>query len=286
MASTVSPTWTEPVLPSVAGFFPDTPEALMTARSVAGSRPTMVAEAVEPSVNLTLMVPAPSAAASTTWLLVTIVPSERRMTPEPVSPPWPASTVIETTLGETAAATLARFSVGAEEPPTFTGDCEVTTVFVPLSPAITAPVTPLPMATATRTAPAAARRPHGGPGRRGAPLVVRRRAGGGCAAAAKRLGGIGRRLVRGSAVGGRACAHTDCGSGLTCVAQSAAVQPAAGRSSSAVRPADRSNSCLVVSGRALQHSCNRPVSSLWPSALVSQVIHSTLEVPPQPSRRC
>src|SRR3954454_2100460 len=105
------------------------------------------------------------------------------MTPEPVSPPWPASTLIDTTLGDTAAATLARFSVGAEEPRTSTGDCEVTTVVVPLSPAITAPVTPLPMATATRTAPAAARRPHGGPGRRGAPLSFGGGPSGDCAAA-------------------------------------------------------------------------------------------------------
>src|SRR6185312_15834345 len=107
-----------------------------------------------------------------------MVPSDRRMTPEPVSPLWPASTLIETTLGETAAATLARFSVGAEEPLTFTGDCDVTTVFVPLSPAITAPVTPLPIATATSTAPAPARRPQGGPGRRGAPPPLGGPAGG------------------------------------------------------------------------------------------------------------
>src|SRR5674476_346758 len=91
------------------------------------------------------------------------------MTPEPVSPPLPVFTVIDTTLGDTAAATLARFSVGDPEPPTLTGAAEVTTVFEVSVPATTAPVTPLPTATAISSPPAATRRPHGGRGGRGGP---------------------------------------------------------------------------------------------------------------------
>src|SRR5674476_697704 len=79
------------------------------------------------------------------------------MTPEPVSPPLPVFTVIDTTLGDTAAATLARFSVGDPEPPTLTGAAEVTTVFEVSVPAPSSPVTPLPTATAISSPPAATR---------------------------------------------------------------------------------------------------------------------------------
>src|SRR5450756_2624329 len=118
MASTVSPTCTVEVEPRVAGVRPLTSLARMIARSVAGSRPTMLASAVLPLANLTVIPPAPAeAAASTTWLLVRMVPSERRMTPDPSSPPLDVVTVTETTLGWTAAATCASGSAGALDVP-------------------------------------------------------------------------------------------------------------------------------------------------------------------------
>ena len=67
-----------------------TSSAWITARSVSGSRPTMVAFAVVPSLKLTASSP-PSAAISTTWLLVRIWPSSVKMMPEPEPLPcWPA----------------------------------------------------------------------------------------------------------------------------------------------------------------------------------------------------
>ena len=79
--------------------------AWITARSVTGSRPTMVAEAVLPSLSVTEMLPPPSAASATTWLLVRISPSDESTMPVPSPPPWAVLTSIETTLGSTAAAT-------------------------------------------------------------------------------------------------------------------------------------------------------------------------------------
>ena len=83
MASTVSPTRSPDAEPNAAGTRPDTPAARMTARSADASWPTMLAVAVRPLLKITLMVPAPPAAASMTWLLVRMVPSEPVMTPEP-----------------------------------------------------------------------------------------------------------------------------------------------------------------------------------------------------------
>src|SRR5450759_671750 len=106
------------------------------------------------------------AAASTTWLLVRMVPSERRMTPDPSSPPLDVVTVTETTLGWTAAATCASGSVGALDVPVSpAGVALVVTVVVrpPTYRAVTAaPVAPPPRATATRVAVPTARRRHGG----------------------------------------------------------------------------------------------------------------------------
>src|SRR6266511_1623381 len=63
--------------------------------------------AVVPSPNATVIRP-PCAASATTWLLVRMSPSDRTITPEP-SAAWPAArTVIDTTLGWTAAATAAK----------------------------------------------------------------------------------------------------------------------------------------------------------------------------------
>ncbi len=91
-------------MPIFAGVRSDTSSALITATSVSGSVPMTSARAVEPSLKLTEIVPPPPAA-STTWLLVRISPSELRITPEP--DPWPPgpATLIFTTDGSTEAAT-------------------------------------------------------------------------------------------------------------------------------------------------------------------------------------
>src|SRR5215218_5208644 len=106
-ASTVSPTSRASLSPRVAAFSPETPWALTTARSVAGSVPTTLAATVLPSLSWTVMRP-PPAASSTTWLLVTMRRSEVRITPDPSTCPPAVCTVIDTTVGVTAAATLAR----------------------------------------------------------------------------------------------------------------------------------------------------------------------------------
>ena len=75
--------------------------------SAAASWPMMTAFLEWPLANVTLITPTPPAAASITWLLVIIVPSERRITPDPSPLPADVVTVIVTTLGKAAAATLA-----------------------------------------------------------------------------------------------------------------------------------------------------------------------------------
>ena len=88
----------------VAAVSPETPVALITAVSVSGSVPRMVASAVVPSSKETDSVP-PPAASSTTWLLVRIVPSAVRMIPDPdAAPCWPVTSIF-TTLGSTFCAT-------------------------------------------------------------------------------------------------------------------------------------------------------------------------------------
>ena len=56
-ATTVWPTTSEPDEPRVAGVRPETPLALTTARSVDGSRPTMVASTVVLSGSVTCSEP-------------------------------------------------------------------------------------------------------------------------------------------------------------------------------------------------------------------------------------
>ena len=75
-------------MPSVAGWRPLLPSALMTARSVTASRPRISAFALLPSLNATVIDPPSSAADSTTWLLVRIWPSLLMMMPVP-DPAWP-----------------------------------------------------------------------------------------------------------------------------------------------------------------------------------------------------
>ena len=111
-ATTVWPTTRLAELPSVAGVQPETPFALMTARSELGSRPMISASTVLPSWVVTCREP-PAAAPATTWLLVRISPSELRMMPEP-SPPLPSvdRSTIDTTLGSTLAATASTDPLG------------------------------------------------------------------------------------------------------------------------------------------------------------------------------
>ena len=105
IATTCSPGARSAELPRVALVRPLTPLAWITARSVTGSRPTMLAVAVLPSLSVTEMLPPPEAASATTWLLVRIRPSDESTMPVPSPPPWAVVTSIETTLGSTAAAT-------------------------------------------------------------------------------------------------------------------------------------------------------------------------------------
>jgi hypothetical protein len=123
-----------------------------------------LAEAVSPLLNVTVMVP-PLAAAEITWLLVRIDPSDVMITPDPSSLPLLVSTLIDTTLGCTAAATLASVSVGLVPP--FTIVPLVTVCAAPPSRcrAISAPASPEPSATTSTMAAAAAVRPNGGPDR-------------------------------------------------------------------------------------------------------------------------
>ena len=103
-ATTAWPIFSSSDEPIVAGVRPETPSAWMTAVSVSTSVPSTVASAVVPSLNETLSEP-PSAATSTTWLLVRIWPSSVRMIPEPDPLPCAPDTLICTTDGSTLSAT-------------------------------------------------------------------------------------------------------------------------------------------------------------------------------------
>src|SRR6478752_7816038 len=92
-----------------AGVSPDTPCALITARSSVESAPTTVAVAVLPSLNCTSREVAPSM----TWLLVRINPSAVRMTPEPSPAEFEEVDSTDTTDGRIVAATCSTDSVGA-----------------------------------------------------------------------------------------------------------------------------------------------------------------------------
>ena len=76
----------------------------MTAVSVSGSVPTMVALAWVPSLKATSISPE-SPAMAATWLLVRIWPSDDRMMPEPEPAPSGPDTSIFTTDGSTFWAT-------------------------------------------------------------------------------------------------------------------------------------------------------------------------------------
>ena len=104
IATTPWPTARSEDLPIVAGVRPETPSALITAVSVSGSVPRILAFADDPSLNDTEMLPELPAIA-TTWLLVRISPSELRMMPDPEPASWGPATSIFTTDGSTCSAT-------------------------------------------------------------------------------------------------------------------------------------------------------------------------------------
>jgi hypothetical protein len=88
----------------------------------------MTASRVWPPANVTLITPAPPAAASITWLLAMIVASERRITPDPSPVPPTVVTVIVTTLGKAAAAALASCWLGTVAVFWLAGGAEAVTV--------------------------------------------------------------------------------------------------------------------------------------------------------------
>ncbi len=104
IATTFSPTAIFFAVLIVAGRRPETPSALMTARSVTGSVPTTRALAALPSLKLTDISPC-SPATEATWLLVRISPSELMMMPEPEPCSCALRTLIFTTEGSTDFAT-------------------------------------------------------------------------------------------------------------------------------------------------------------------------------------
>ena len=108
-ATTSWPTCRSADVPNVAGVRPETPSALITARSSTGSAPTTVAVAVVPSLNWTWR----SVAPSMTWLLVRIRPSADRMTPEPSPSALDELDSTDTTDGRMASATCWTEPVGA-----------------------------------------------------------------------------------------------------------------------------------------------------------------------------
>jgi hypothetical protein len=95
IASTVSPTRTSSLLAHLANVR-SVASTFSTARSVFASVPTTVADTCLPLLNETVTVRAPS----TTWLLVTMLPSADTTTPEPS----PAFVLTSTMAGCSAAA--------------------------------------------------------------------------------------------------------------------------------------------------------------------------------------
>ena len=113
IATTSWPTFRSADVPSVAGWRPLLPSALMTARSVTASRPRISAFALVPSLNATVIDP-PSAADSTTWLLVRIWPSLLMMMPVPDPACPPPDTLTWVTDGSSFWATCSISPAGAE----------------------------------------------------------------------------------------------------------------------------------------------------------------------------
>jgi hypothetical protein len=113
--TTPSPTSTEFDDPSDIGCGDCDVLTFRTARSVCGSRPTMVAGAVAPSENSTSTEP-PLAAIAMTWLFVMMWPSLSITSPVPVPPPPAPLAVIVTTDGRTSVAIDVTLHVLGDEP--------------------------------------------------------------------------------------------------------------------------------------------------------------------------
>src|SRR6185295_12143579 len=140
------------------GVSPDNPVACTSARSWVVSVATTFAGTVLPLDNRTLTVPS----AAITWLLVRIRPFEPITTPEPSDDDRAPSTMTVTTLGCTAATTLAKLS-----PPVTVADVLVATVPLVVvvvrwsaryRSASTPPAVPPPATSASTVAPPAIRR--------------------------------------------------------------------------------------------------------------------------------
>ena len=103
IATTCSPTWRSAELPRVAGVRPETPSALITARSVTGRVPTTRRVRGAAVVERDRRSCRPSPAPVDDVVVGEDQPSEERTMPEPSPPPWRRATSIETTLGSTSA---------------------------------------------------------------------------------------------------------------------------------------------------------------------------------------
>ena len=158
------PTSSDSDEPMAIGFTPCSGATLITAMSVCGSRPTIVADSALPSENITWIEP-PLAAAAITWSLVRMSPLELMTSPDPVPLPLGPFTAIVTTEGRTLSATGVTGHEATEESPA---------AVVPSDDeeeddeeeAVAAPIRPAPTPT---TANAAASPAHFGQRRRGLP---------------------------------------------------------------------------------------------------------------------
>lgn len=120
-ARTDSPTVTSSESPSVAGWRSSgASTSCTTARSVAGSSPTIFASNRRPSLSVTWTVS--FSAPDTTWLFVTTWPLSSMMTPEPSAPPCGVWTWIATTDGATALVTASQSGFCDDESATGAAD--------------------------------------------------------------------------------------------------------------------------------------------------------------------
>ncbi len=163
IATTFSPTAIFFDVLMVAGCRPDTPSALMTARSVTGSVPMTRAFLAVPSLKLTDISPC-WPATEATWLLVRISPSELMMMPEPEPCSCALRTLIFTTEGSTDFATASTESAAGATCFWFTTG-ELVVLFEP-------PDEPLPNTSSTAVKPAAPTTPAIPPTTRAATRIV------------------------------------------------------------------------------------------------------------------
>ena len=109
-ATTLCPTRRSADEPIVIAVNPDMSFARMTAMSLIGSAPTIVNDAMRPSLNVAVVSApdspsGPAPGTDTTWLFVRISPSGSRTMPEPSAVARPSLVSNFTTLGTTLAAT-------------------------------------------------------------------------------------------------------------------------------------------------------------------------------------